>query len=97
MNAGAPLGMSGFDAGFTKPLMRSVSAAALEHIPKVTIHNNGTPQEYSVEQLTREEVVLIARDQVYEHGGQMLESQFSRGNSRGSRAITKNFKTERNR
>ncbi|CAB3889673.1 phage tail tape measure protein [Achromobacter piechaudii] len=97
MNAGATLRLSGSDAGFTRPLMSPVMSAAPEKLPKITINNNGTPQDYSVERLTRDDVVLIARDQVFSQGPQMLESQLGRANSRGARAMTKNFKTERKR
>jgi len=90
--------MSGSDGGFVTPLTKSAAAAGeTAQGPRITINNNGTPQDYSVERLTRDEVVLIARDQVYEQGPQMMESQFGRPGSRGSRAVTKNFKTERSR
>jgi lambda family phage tail tape measure protein len=90
--------MSGSDGGFVTPLTKSAAAGAeTGQGPRITINNSGTPQNYSIERLTRDEVVLIARDQVYEQGPQMMESQFGRAGSRGSRAVTKNFKTERNR
>lgn len=97
MNAGAGLPFGGFEGGFVAPLMRSAPSASLGQPPRITIHNNGTPQEYTAEQLTRDDVVLIARDQVFAQGPQMIESQLGRPNSRGARAMTKNFKTERKR
>lgn len=90
--------MSGSEGGFVTPLTKSAAAGAnMGQAPSITIHNNGTPQDYAVERLTRDDVVLIARDQVYEQGPKMMEGQFGRSSSRGSRALTKNFKTERNR
>lgn len=97
MNAGAGLPFGGFEGGFVAPLMRSAPSASAGQPPRITIHNNGTPQEYTAEQLTRDDVVLIARDQVFAQGPQMIESQLGRPNSRGARAMTKNFKTERKR
>ncbi|MPS76585.1 MAG: phage tail tape measure protein [Achromobacter sp.] len=97
MNAGAGLSFSGFEGGFVAPLMNSSPSASAGQPPRITIHNNGTPQEYTAEQLTREDVVLIARDQVFAQGPQMIESQLGRPNSRAARAMTKNFKTERKR
>jgi len=97
MNAGAGLPFAGFEGGFAAPLMRSAPSASAGQPPRITIHNNGTPQEYTAEQLTRDDVVLIARDQVFAQGPQMIESQLGRPNSRGARAMTKNFKTERKR
>lgn len=89
--------MSGSGGGFVTPLTKSAAPSPSPQAPRVVINNNGTPQDYEVERLTRDEVVLIARDQVYAQGPQMMASQLARANSRASSALTKNFKTERKR
>lgn len=90
--------MSGSAGGFVTPLTNSAASRTdMGQAPRITIHNNGTPQDYAVERLSRDDVVLIARDQVFEQGPKMMDSQLSRSGSPGSRAMTKNFKTERKR
>ena len=78
-------------------VVNSASASAAVAPPKVTVNNLGTPQDYSVESWTREDIVLIARNQDYEQGPQMMATQLNRPNSRGSRAMTNSFDVARKR
>lgn len=86
--------MSGSEGGFVTPLTSGDGGGAM---PKITINNNGTPQDYAIESLTREEVILIADDRVAKSGPRMVAGELSRSNSRTSRAMQEGFKVERKR
>ncbi len=90
-------GRMSLDTVAPAPVMASAGASAAGLPPKVIVNNMGTPQDYSVERLTRDEVILLARDQVYEQGPQMMAAQLNRPNSRGSRAMTNSFDVARKR
>lgn len=79
------------------PVMSSASAAPAIAPPKVTVNNLGAPQDYTVESWSHEDIVLIARNQVFEQGPRMMETQLNRPNSRPSRAMTNSFDVARKR
>lgn len=84
--------LSAGQRAYTQPLM----AAAAPSAPKITVQNYGTPQDYEVG-LTRDEVILISRDQIYREGPRMVSGELSKSNSRSSRAMQSSFNVERKR
>lgn len=85
---------TGAGGGYVTPLDTGFGASSL---PRITVNNYGTPQQYETESVSRDEIRLIARDQVYEEGPRMMESQFGQANSRGSRAMGRSFNVARKR
>jgi len=62
-------------------------------IPKITINNNGTPQDYQVQSVSRDEIIMIARDQVRTEGPKVIAGQLGNPNSRVSKSLGRNTKT----
>lgn len=85
---------TGAGGGYVTPLDMGFGSSGT---PSVTVNNYGTPQQYEVESVSRDEIRLIARDQVYEEGPRMMETQFGQANSRGSRAMGRSFNVARKR
>lgn len=56
------------------PHQQSMAMAANGNSPKITVNNYGTPQTYQVQSVSRDEVVLIARDAAADAVGQYDEA-----------------------
>lgn len=59
--------------------------------------NNGTPQNYQVEQLDEGRVRIIAEDVVKAKAGETVANDFNNPNSKASKGITNNFDANRKR
>ncbi|TGV10777.1 phage tail tape measure protein [Alcaligenaceae bacterium 429] len=66
-------------------------------MPKIVIHNNGTPQEYSLQSVTRDEIVLIAEDAVTRKAPEVVARDLAGNNSRVGGGIAKKFNVTPNR
>lgn len=65
--------------------------------PKIIINNLGTPQTYEMKSLSRDEVVLIARDVVHHEAPSVIAADMGGSNSATSKSLTSNFQVSRNR
>jgi lambda family phage tail tape measure protein len=61
---------------------------------RVVVNNLGSPQDYTVQSLSREEVVLIARNQVHEHAEGVVASKLASSNSQMKSAMNEAFALE---
>lgn len=59
--------------------------------------NNGTPQNYQVEQLDENRVRIIAEDVVKSKAGEVVGNDLNNPNSKASKGITNNYDTNRKR
>jgi len=66
-------------------------------MPNIVVNNNGTPQTYSVQSVTQEEIRLIAQDVVQKDTPKLVTSQLSRANSPISKSLSQNTNTIRKR
>lgn len=73
------------------------TAANNNAVPKITINNMGTPQDYKVESISRDEIVLIAQDQVRKETPKVVAGDIANPNSRISKSLSANTRTQRNR
>lgn len=69
--------------------------------PKITIKNYGTPQTYETESISREEIVMIARDEsarmVARETSNIVSGELSNPSSKISKSIARNTNSERRR
>lgn len=65
--------------------------------PKITINNTGTPQTYETQSVTRDEVKLIARDQINTQTPGVVANHLANPNSVISKSLQNNTTTKRNR
>lgn len=68
----------------------SGSQTGYSSMPKITINNNGTPQDYNVKSISRDEIILIARDQVRSEAPKVVAGELKNPNSRTSKALGQN-------
>lgn len=70
-------------------------------VPSIKIVNTGNPQDYEVQSVSRDEIVMIARDQakraVYTEAAGVIAADLNSPNSRTSKALSKNTDTSRRR
>lgn len=66
-------------------------------MPTITVNNNGTPQDYQIESISRDEIILIAKDQVRKEAPKVIAGDIGNPNSRVSKSLSQNTKTQRNR
>ncbi len=64
---------------------------------KIRVNNYGTPQDYEVQQITRDEIILIAKDQIRQDAPKVIAGDIANPNSRVSKSLSVNTKTQRNR
>ncbi|MPS30031.1 phage tail tape measure protein [Alcaligenaceae bacterium SAGV5] len=64
---------------------------------RVVVNNTGMPKDFEVQQITREEVVLIARDQVDRHAPRVMASQAQDLDSDFGRSLRGSYKVEPSR
>lgn len=60
-------------------------------MPRLVINNNGTPQDYSVQSITRDEVVLIAEDAVMRKAPDAVSRELANNNSRVGSSMASRF------
>lgn len=73
------------------------SSSSNAPMPKITINNNGTPQTYQTQSISRDEIVLIARDQVRKEAPKVVAGDIANPNGRVSKSLQQNTNTGRNR
>lgn len=65
--------------------------------PSIKIENYGTPQNYDVQQISRDEIILIARDQVRKEAPKVVSADIKNPNSRTSKALQSSTTASRKR
>jgi len=84
-----------------RPVLEAMNRGATvgNAVPKITINNMGTPQNYRVDSVSRDEVVLIAEDisekTVARQTPKIVAGQIANPNSAISKSMRNNTKTER--
>ncbi|RZS80656.1 phage tail tape measure protein [Pigmentiphaga kullae] len=86
--------MMGPDDGEVTPLVARRRGGDEPSNMRIVINNHGTPQQYQVERLTRDEVVLITRDEIDKRTPHVMADQASRLDSRFNTSIQRSFKLE---
>lgn len=65
--------------------------------PTIIIENHGTPQTYQTQSVSRDEIRMIARDEVATQAPKVISGELGNQNSQTSKSLKSNFQVQANR